>query len=179
MVNSLKSHSKSAGKHKLALPQLVILSLLGALLFVVQVAFGFLPNIELVSVLIIVYTRVYGWKVFYPIYLFVVLEAVYYGINTWVIQYAYVWAILALVVLPLRRYDSRSLWVLVNTAYGFLFGAFCSITYLLIGGVSAMAAYWLSGIPFDLLHMVGNFLTALILCDPLYRLLSRLKQTVQ
>lgn len=165
-------------RSKLTLLELVILSLLGAVLFVVQVALGFLPNIELVSVLIIVYVRVYGWKVFYPIYLFVALETVWYGINTWVIQYAYVWAILALVVLPLRGHDSRMLWVLVNTAFGFVFGALCSITYLFIGGFSAMAAYWISGIPFDLLHMGGNFLTALILCEPLYRLLCRLKQTI-
>ncbi len=163
-------------RSKLTLLELVILSLLGALLFVVQVALGFLPNIELVSVLIIVYARVYGWKVFYPIYLFVGLEAMWYGINTWVIQYSYVWAILALVVLLLRRYNSRGLWILVNTAYGFVFGALCALTYLCIGGFSAMAAYWISGIPFDLLHMGGNFLATLVLCEPLYRLLSRLKQ---
>lgn len=165
-------------RSKLTLLELVILSLLGALLFVVQVVLGFLPNIELVSVLIIVYTRVYGWKVLYPIYLFVGLEAMWYGVNTWVIQYAYVWAILALMVLMLRRFESRALWVLVNTAYGFAFGALCSITYFFIGGFSTMAAYWISGIPYDLLHMGGNFLTALVLCEPLYRLLSRLKQHI-
>ncbi len=164
---------------KFTLLDLVTLSLLGALLFVVQVVLGFLPNIELVSVLIIVYTRVYGYKAFYPIYLFVALEAVWYGINTWVIQYAYVWAILALVTLLLRRYESRALWVLVNTAYGFAFGALCSITYFFIGGFSAMASYWIFGIPYDLLHMGGNFMTALILCEPLYRLLSRLKESIR
>lgn len=165
-------------RSKLTLSELVTLSLLGALLFVAQVALAFLPNIELVSVLIIVYTRVYGAKAFYPIYLFVALEAVWYGINTWVIQYAYVWAILALAVLLLRRYKSRALWVLLNTAYGFAFGALCSVTYFFIGGFSPMAAYWISGIPFDLLHMGGNFITAVILCEPLYRLLSRLKETI-
>lgn len=165
-------------RSKLKLSDLVILSLLGALLFVAQVALAFLPNIELVSVLIIVYTRVYGWKAFYPIYLFVALEGVFYGISTWFIHYLYIWAILALAVLLLRRFDSRALWVLVNTAYGFLFGAFCSITYFFIGGFSTMAAYWISGIPFDLLHMGGNFLTTLILCEPLYRLLAGLKQTI-
>ena len=151
---------------------------MGALLFVVQVVFAFLPNIELVSVLIVVYTRVYGKKVFYPIYLFVALEALWYGINTWVIQYSYVWSVLAIVVMLLRRHDSRELWVLINTSYGFIFGALCSVTYFFIGGFSTMTAYWISGIPFDLLHMGGNFLTSLVLCEPLYRLLSRLKQNV-
>lgn len=175
----MRLHSQLAGKAKLTLLELVVLSLLGALLFVVQVVLGFLPNIELVSLLVIVYTRVYGWKAFYPIYLFVALEGLFYGISTWFIHYLYIWAMLALVVLLLRRYDSRALWILVNTAYGFLFGAFCAITYLFVGGIPAMAAYWISGIPFDFLHMVGNFVTAFVLCEPLFRLLSRLKQTAQ
>lgn len=162
-------------RSKLSLLEMVLLSLLGALLFVVQVVLGFLPNIELVSVLIIVYARVYGYKVFYPIYLFVALEALWYGVNTWVIQYTYVWAILALTVLLLRHCESRGIWVLINAAFGLAFGALCSLTYLFIGGVSGMIAYWISGIPFDLLHMGGNILTALVLCEPLYRLLSRLK----
>lgn len=163
---------------KLSLLELVILSLLGALLFVVQVVLGFLPNIELVSVLIIVYTRVYGWKVFYPIYLFVFLEGVFYGLGTWFIHYLYVWTILALIVLSLRRCSSHALWTLVNSAYGLSFGALCAITYLFLGGIPAALAYWISGIPFDLLHMGGNFLTGLVLCEPLYRLLTRLKQTI-
>ena len=164
---------------KLTLTELIVLSLLGALLFVVQVVFAFLPNIELVSVLIIIYTRVYGWKVFYPIYLFVVLEGLFYGISTWLIHYLYIWAILALLVLLLRRHQSRWLWVLVNSAYGLAFGALCALTYLFIGGIPFAVAYWIQGIPFDLLHMGGNFLTALILCEPLYRLLLFLKNRIR
>lgn len=172
-MKSLKSHSQSATK--LSLRELITLSLLGSILFVVQVALGFLPNIELVSVLIIVYARVYGWKVFYPLYLFVALEGLYYGITTWFINYLYVWAVLALAVLCLRRFESRFLWVLLNTAFGFLFGALCAVVYLFMGGVSAMVAYWISGIPYDLLHMAGNFVTALVLCEPLCTLLKRLR----
>ncbi len=161
---------------KLSLRDLVTLSLLGALLFVVQVVMGFLPNIELVSLLVILYARVYGWKVFYPIYLFVALEGLFYGITTWFIHYLYVWSILALVALLLRRVETQAVWVLVNTAFGFLFGALCAVAYLFMGGVSTAIAYWISGVPFDLLHAGGNFLTALVLYQPLYKLLLRLQK---
>ena len=164
---------------KLTLLELVVLSLLGTLLFVVQVAFAFLPNIELVSVLIIVYTRVYGWKAFYPIYLFILIEGLFYGISTWFIHYLYVWAILALFALLFRRQHSYAFWVLVNSAYGLAFGALCALTYLFIGGVPVAVTYWIQGIPFDLLHMGGNFITGLALCEPLYQLLTRLKKQIR
>ena len=163
-------------KRTLSLIELAVLSLLGTLLFVVQVALAVLPNIELVSVMLIVYARVYGWKTFYPVYIFVALEILRYGFASWVINYIYVWAILVLVVVLLRRFSSRWLWVLVGTAFGLLFGALCSVIYLFAGGVPAMIAYWVSGIPFDFLHAGGNFVTVLLLAEPLYKLLHRLKQ---
>lgn len=172
----MKLPSKPAGKASLPLHQLITLTFLGALLVVMQVALSFLPNIELVSVLLIVYTRVYGWKVFYPLYIFVALEGLLYGFSTWFMHYLYVWAVLVLVVLALRRNRNRWLWVLVNTAFGLSFGGLCALTYFFLGGATAVAAYWVAGIPFDLLHMGGNFLTTLLLCEPLTNLLTKLKQ---
>ena len=49
---------------KLRARQIVILGLMTALLLVAQVGLSFLPNIELVSLLIIVYTMVFRRKVF-------------------------------------------------------------------------------------------------------------------
>lgn len=175
----MKLRLKPVGKAQLSFSQLTVLSLLGAVLFAVQVVLSFLPNIELVSLLIILYTRVYGAKAFYPVYLFVLMEGLYYGFNTWFINYLYVWAVLVFVTLLLRRHTSTALWTFVNAAFGLFFGAFCSIIYLFLGGVPAMLSYWISGIPFDVLHMVGNGLTAFVLLPPLYRLLARLnKQTL-
>ena len=162
---------------KLTLRELVTLSLLGALLFVVQVVFGFLPNIELVSLLVILYTRVYGWKVLYPIYLFVALEGMFYGITTWFIHYLYIWTILAIVTMIFRRVEMPAAWVLINTAFGFSFGALCAIAYLFMGGPSVAIAYWIHGILYDLLHAVGNCITAIVLYKPLHHLLLRLQKS--
>ena len=44
-------------KRPLAIRDLVLMGLFSAILFGVQLAFAFLPNVELVSLLIILYTR--------------------------------------------------------------------------------------------------------------------------
>lgn len=161
---------------KLSLREMAILSLLGTLLYIMQVVMAVLPNIELVSLLIILYARVYGWKAFYPIYLFVALEGLTYGISDWFLSYLYVWAILAIVSLIFRKVESHAFWIIVCTAFGLCFGFLCAFVQLCMGGLPMMIARWIEGIPFDLLHVVGNFLTSLLLYKPLYLLLSTLKQ---
>jgi len=155
---------------RLNIYDLVILPFLGALLFVVQIVFAGLPNVELVSFLIIIYTLYLGKKTFYSIYIFVILEIVYWGFNTWSISYLYIWSILALIVLILKRKNSIWLWSFVSAFFGLAFGALCALTILFIGGVSAAAAYWVSGIYFDIVHCVFNFALCLIFYTPVNHL---------
>ena len=44
------------------------------------------------------------------------------------------------------------------------------------GGIAAGIAWWVTGIPFDLLHGAGNFVVALLLYKPLRYCLQRTKQ---
>ena len=60
--------------------EIVILGMLGAIACVCQVALSFLPNIEVVSILFIVYTKVFGKKALFPIYVFVLLEGIFWGV---------------------------------------------------------------------------------------------------
>ena len=161
---------------RLDIYRLVLLSLLGALLFVSQVVLSWLPNIEIVSLLLIAYTRIYGLKVLYPLYIFVMMEGLFYGFGHWFLNYLYVWLPVVAVALVLRRMQSSLGWAIVSAIFGLMFGALCSILYLFMGGPSMMVAYWVAGVWFDLLHCGGNFLTALILSAPLYKLLIRLNQ---
>lgn len=59
--------------------ELVLDALLSALLFVSQVIFSSLPNIELVSLLLILYTLVFGKHVWLILYVFVALEGLVGG----------------------------------------------------------------------------------------------------
>ena len=58
---------------------MVILAFLTAILLVGQVGMAFLQNIEVVSLLIIIYTLLFRKKVFYIIYIFAFLEGMIYG----------------------------------------------------------------------------------------------------
>ena len=70
--------------------------MLGALTFGAKVAMSGLPNIEPVSLMVMLFAVVFGWKALYPIYLYVLMEILLYGINLWNINYLYVWLVLAL-----------------------------------------------------------------------------------
>lgn len=170
----MKSHSLSAGKTRLAAREILLLGLFSAILLVVQVALAFIPNIELVSFFIIIYTLVLGTKVFYPIYVFAAVEGLIYGFGIWWISYLYIWSILALIVLLFRKNEQPFFWAIVSGIYGLMFGALTAIPTLFAGGLGMAVTYWVNGIVFDLLHCGGNVIAAALLFKPLYHLMKRL-----
>lgn len=157
-------------KNKLSTRELVVLGLMGAILYLSQILLAPLPNIEVISFLIIAYTVKWKWKVFYPIYLFVFLQGITYNFGTWWWSYLYVWSLLALVVILLGCRMTPFRCAVLGGFFGLLFGAMCAIPYLLIGGVSMAAAWWISGIPFDLIHCVSNAVVGLVLWNPVSRI---------
>lgn len=159
---------------KLTLRQVALFGILGAMTFGAKVVIAGLPNIEPVSLLVMVYAAVFGRKCLYPIYVYVLMEILLYGLGTWNIMYLYIWALLALGAWLLRRQDSALVWALLSGGFGLLFGFFCAPVDVFIGGFGYAAAKWASGIPFDLAHCAGNFVIALLLFKPLRKLLQRL-----
>ncbi|MCM1334623.1 MAG: hypothetical protein NC084_10075 [Bacteroides sp.] len=147
--------------------RVVLYALMAAILFVAQVSLAFLPNIELVTLLIIVFTLFTGKKVFYIIYAFVLLEGAVYGFGLWWVSYLYIWLIPAGAALLMKKLKNPLGWAVFAGAYGLCYGALCGIPYLFIGGFSAFFAYWVSGIPFDVTHCIGNFIVTLLLFKPL------------
>lgn len=160
-------------------------AMFGALLFISQIVLAGLPNIELVSLFIIVWTRVYRSGALWGIAVFVLLEGLLYGFGIWWISYLYIWLILwglVMLVPPSRRpvEGKRRIlaslgWALLSGAYGFSFGALTAIPWFFRGGPASAFAYWVSGIPFDISHAAGNFAAALLLAVPLIHLLEKLK----
>ena len=114
--------------------ELVLLALLGALLWVSKMALAMLPNIEPVSLLLIVYTVVLGWKALIPLYVYVVMELLIWGIGFWSICYTYVWLVLVVLAMLFRRMDSPLGWAVLSGAFGLSFGALCALVYWVTGG---------------------------------------------
>lgn len=164
---------------------LVLGAMFGAMLCISQVALAGLPNVELVSLLILVWTRVFRWGALPGIGVFVLLQGLLYGFGIWWVSYLYIWFILWGLVMLVprgssprtpRRYALHALgWAMLSGAYGFAFGALTAIPWLITGGPKTALAYWLSGIPFDIPHAVGNFVFALVLAVPLIEALERVR----
>ena len=150
------------------------LGLLAALLFVTKMAMAPFPNIEPVSLLIIVYVSVLGWKALIPVYIYVLLEITTWGLGYWSFCYLYVWAVLALAAWFLRKMESPLGWAILSGAFGLSFGALCALTYWAAEGWTFALSWWVSSIPFDILHCAGNFAMALVLFRPCRQVLLRL-----
>lgn len=154
--------------------EVVLFGMLGALMFALQVVMAGLPNIEPVSLLVMLFAAVFGWKSLYAVYVFVIMEVLFHGIGLWNLNYLYIWTVLALGAIFLRRMEHPLGWAILSGAFGLCFGALCGIVDIFIGGFSYAVTKWVSGIPFDLLHCGGNFVIALILWKPLRTLLEKL-----
>lgn len=148
--------------------------MLGAATFGMKVVMAGLPNIEPVSLMVMLFAVTFGAKALYPVYIYVTLEFLVYGFNLWSINYLYIWAVLAAAARLLRRMEHPLGWALLSGGFGLMFGALCAPVDMFIGGFAYAAGRWVSGIPYDLLHCAGNFMIALILFVPLRRVMERL-----
>ena len=158
--------------------ELAVDGLLSAVLLVSQVSLSWIANVELVSLLLILYALVFRKHVWLILYVFIVLEGLIYGFGLWWFSYLYVWIPLpAAALLFWKDRPPKTFGIaLLSGCFGLLFGLLCSVSYLITGGPGAAFAWWSAGIPFDIVHGAGNFVLALVLFQPLYRLLTALKR---
>lgn len=159
---------------KLQVREITLFGILGAMTFAAKYVMSGLPNIEPVSLMVMVFGAVFGKKAVYPVSLYVLMEILFYGLGTWNIMYLYIWGILAFCAYCLRRMEQPLGWALLSGAFGLLFGAFCAPVDVVIGGMGYAVSKWISGIPFDIAHCIGNFVIALVLFRPIRNLTERL-----
>lgn len=166
----MNSHSQPAGK--LTAKEISALSIMGALIFAAKIALAALPNVNINSVLIILTSVFFGWKALYSVAVYIMLEGLTFGFGMWWLCYWYLWPILCITAVLMRKNDSALIWAVVAGVFGLCFGVLCSIPYLFIGGWEMAFSYWVSGIPFDLIHCGGNFVFTLVLYKPLYKAMN-------
>ena len=143
-----------------------------------------LPNIEMTSFLLILFTLHFGHLTLLTVPALILIEGLIYGFGLWWVMYLYAWPLLALVTHLCRKNDSAFFWAILSGAFGLLFGLLCSFPYFFIGaagggiaqGLRQMLVWWVAGIPYDLLHGAGNFALMLALYRPVSSLLRRMPQ---
>ncbi len=158
----------------LALSEVALFGILGGLTFVAKVAMAAFANIEPVSLMVMLFAVVFGRKAVYPIYVYVLMEFILYGLNLWSINYLYIWVILAGAAWLCRGMTAPLGWAILSGLFGLLFGTLCAPVYFITGGWAYGVTWWVNCIPFDIAHCIGNFVIALILFVPLRKVLEQL-----
>ena len=143
-------------------------------MFAAKLAMAGLPNIEPVSLCVMLLAVCFGWRGLYAVYVYVFLEIALWGMGLWSLAYLYMWLILFCLARLLRRRTSPLAWATLSGCFGLLFGGLCAPVYWIAGGWAAGFSWWINGIPMDLLHGAGNFTLAFALFRPLRRLMDGL-----
>lgn len=159
---------------KFNIREIVLFAFLTAVMEAAKMALNPIPNVELVTLLVIVYTVFFGWKTYYIVLAFILLETLNFGIHLWVIMYMYVWLILIAGTMWLKRFDSVIYYATFAGFFGLCFGFLCALVYLPIGGWNMMITWWIAGLWYDILHCISNFVTVLLLYKPLVHIMDKM-----
>ncbi len=160
---------------------ILVFTLLGTLLYVLKLVMEPFPNIHLTSMLIMVFTIVFGIKALFPIYVFVSIsgiQAILSGTILWWPAYTYIWLFPFLITLFIPKSINKKFLIPIYMAvcglHGFLFGILYSPMQALLFGMNfkATVSWIISGLPFDIIHGVSNIVVGSIIY-PLSQVLSK------
>ena len=158
---------------------MAVFAMLGTVMFCSKIIMEALPNIHLLGMLTMTYTVAFRKKALIPIYIYIMLNGLYAGFSLWWMPYLYIWTILWAITMLLPRNMPKKakcvVYPLVCALHGILFGILYSPAQALMFGLNfeQMVAWIISGLPWDIIHGVGNFFAGLLIF-PLSELLKRL-----
>lgn len=161
--------NKRNNKFKLTLFEMTLFAMFSSMMFISKIVMEFLPNFHLLGMFVMLLTIVYRQKALVPIYIYVILNGVYAGFNMWWVPYTYVWMVLWGVTMLLPKNMSKKAKMIVYPTVCALHGLSFGILYapaqalMFSFGFEQTVAWVVSGLPFDLLHCVGNLLSGLLI----------------
>lgn len=168
---------------KITVRDITLIGMMVAVIEVCKAALSFLPNIELTTFWLILFTLYFGRKILLVIPVFILIEGCIYGFGLWWVMYLYMWPLLVLLVWIFKKHGSVWFFSTLSGLFGLFFGFFCAIPYVVIGawdggiknGLYAGFTWWVAGIPWDIVHGVGNFVLMLVLYHPMRQVMERMK----
>lgn len=168
----------------LRIREIAVFAMLGAVMFVSKVIMEGLPNIHLLGTLVVAFTLTYRAKALFPIYMYVFANGLWEGFSLfgWLPE-IYLWLILwgAVMLLPknMPRRIAPIIYMIISGLHGLLFGVLYAPVYAIFTkiGWDRVWLWVMAGLPFDLLHGIGNLILG-ILIVPLTNLLRRLDKKV-
>lgn len=171
-------------KGKTTIRDITLVAVWAALTFAAKLVLAPIANVELVSLLLTVFTVVMGLErgisaalVFTTLTVF---ESAYYGAGDWIVLYYINWPLLTLLSRAfLNKESSETRAAILLGLFGLLFDIPSTGIKLVLFGPGYAVAYLISGIPFDAIHGAANFISALFLYRPLVRHLEKTRQHME
>ncbi|MFA6867144.1 MAG: hypothetical protein WCR54_06465 [Clostridia bacterium] len=165
--------------------KIVLMALLGVSLNAFKFVLMYIPNVEVITLLIVVYTYVFGLNIgMVATLVFCTLEGLLFGFNpSWLLAYFIHWPTICLVAAFLKKIKVTNPIIIgiCITAITALFGLQSTFTYFLLGKAIGrpnwVRNYWLlylSGGVFYIVQCVSALLSIIFVFNPLYTLLTKL-----
>ena len=110
---------KSSGQNSKRISPARNIALVGIMAATVEcakLALAFLPNVEAVTLLLALYGYVFGFSGFAAAVVFVSIEPLIYGFNTWVVSYYLYWPFVSLTFMLLAKLRVKNRWLLTIAA---------------------------------------------------------------
>jgi energy-coupling factor transport system substrate-specific component len=153
---------------------IVLIGLLSASVTAGKLALSFLPNIEIVTLLFMVFAISLGVKRSLLIAIvFVTTDIFLYGFSTWVIGYYIAWPLLVFIAaFAGKKLKSEYGYAIVAGLFGLFYGLLFAVVESFFYGPAYGLAYWIKGLTFDFVHGASNFIIVLFLFKPLQKVLT-------
>lgn len=164
---------------------IVIIAMFSAILTGGKLALSLIPNVEIVTIVIILVTATLRLKISLPVtFIFVTVDCLIYGINTWSISYYIYWPLLSITFFIYNRKSIRKpifnaiLAAIMTLSFGIIT---TSVDTIFSGALRngfferVFLVMYARGIPYFIIHIISNFTIVLLLFKPLSTLFIKLK----
>lgn len=163
--------------------RIALTGICAALIEAVKLALAFIPNVEGVTLLTALFGYCFGWTGVLSAVIFVSIEPLIYGYNTWVLSYYLYWPFVAFVFMLLgkRKVRNRVALTAVAVLLTVWFGVLTSLvdvglfTGFLTDFWRRFRIYYLRGTWFYVVQIACNAAVFPLLFRPLSTLLGRLR----
>ena len=157
--------------------RLSLIAILSSLSFVGRMMFSFLPNVQPTTVIILIvamYLGTYdGWLVAITS---ILISNLYLGMGVWTLAQMVAFSALILMVHLCKIINiGTKYYPFIALISGLVYGLIISLVQAPFFGWISFFPYWLSGLPYDFSHAIGNYLFFIILHPPLSKILKKQK----
>ncbi|MCA9766509.1 MAG: ECF transporter S component [Carnobacterium sp.] len=158
--------------------RLTLLAMLTTLCYVSRLVFQFLPNVQPVTVILIILTLTLGViDALIVALLSILISNIHLGMGVWtiaqIVSFSFIVIMTGLLIKPIFKKLPFVIVTIYAVFTGYAYGFIISLVQAPFFGIQKFWIYYLSGLSFDTLHAFGNGVFYLLLAPILFPLLTK------